>query len=777
MEPYIFASVKKVRKKKMPKKRFGRGFKSNGGAEARGRKFSKANKGKFDKSKRKHGKPGQRRGAMPELMDLEAGDNMEDMDFGSKMAFLSRRPGRLEFQNEVGYTDRHRAKTMREPLRNRPIQFVKAKEVYDPSTDLFRNKKKEDMPQENKEMLKLLDDSVNMEEPKGEDLHEGRESSQDSDSEETSAESSTDSEADDEEEGEEEENEEDPIKENGRLRKKEDNETAEARSANNVNVQEEEASKKKSRAEQTAEEGVSFFVDELRDDDIAGVKDKTISSRAIISESSKMPSGDTKRNNRDLTEHDPVLNIGKVSLPTFRDENGDTYTNLRKMGKGQFLDTSDKSLMGIDISSSDYSDDSALRDYMDQVKVSDKNMSINASEEKINESNTANLENLEKEDSKTQTEKEPEFGFLPEDYEFDVSGFQVANVRFGIQNQLYVKCYELTGSEDYVWVDQDECVDYVMLKGVRDYRMPSFLDFITKGMINQNELQLPAISDVIFSDESDSDVYLDSDDNLEHLVSFSRNNRRPEAEFDEIIDEGLHPKIIGKGKKKQLHLDSLKLDADIAQSLKEKFKATSLENAAKKESHEAAKIEQAIKNGDLFVKYPYVLHIRDIKSEFDSFLNSPKETMSFPPLDPHGNKTIVKLSDFYNMKSSKCGSSVKLFMKISKCRKTFNNVPRYDQIGYVLKQRPIFPRTDQKKPREEKLREKNEKASKKGSGANVKEGEIVGGQAPEIGTGNIGRQLLEKLGWVQGQGLGAHGNKGISAPVAAKVKKTKTGIK
>lgn len=53
----------------------------------------------------------------------------------------------------------------------------------------------------------------------------------------------------------------------------------------------------------------------------------------------------------------------------------------------------------------------------------------------------------------------------------------------------------------------------------------------------------------------------------------------------------------------------------------------------------------------------------------------------------------------------------------------------------------------------------------------------MGEDAPEIGTDNIGRRMLEKLGWSRGQGLGAHGNEGISEPIFAKIKKNKSGLR
>ena len=95
----------------------------------------------------------------------------------------------------------------------------------------------------------------------------------------------------------------------------------------------------------------------------------------------------------------------------------------------------------------------------------------------------------------------------------------------------------------------------------------------------------------------------------------------------------------------------------------------------------------------------------------------------------------------------------------------------------------MFNRVDQKRPKEEYIatdgnatKDRIRQRNKSGHNAYIPEGHIVGGMAPEIDHTNVGRQLLEKLGWVKGEGLGAHGNKGISEPLVATVKKSKTGL-
>ena len=135
---------------------------------------------------------------------------------------------------------------------------------------------------------------------------------------------------------------------------------------------------------------------------------------------------------------------------------------------------------------------------------------------------------------------------------------------------------------------------------------------------------------------------------------------------------------------------------------------------------------------------------------------------------------MSRLAKNYNMKCSRCCSNdSSLYMKICKTKKTFRYVPDYALIGYIMKQRPVFPRADVTSRQQTKA-----VVGKTGSSnAYVREGEVVGALAPEIGDNNIGRRMLEMLGWSKGEGLGALGNKGISIPVLATVKKSKAGLK
>ena len=82
--------------------------------------------------------------------------------------------------------------------------------------------------------------------------------------------------------------------------------------------------------------------------------------------------------------------------------------------------------------------------------------------------------------------------------------------------------------------------------------------------------------------------------------------------------------------------------------------------------------------------------------------------------------------------------------------------------------------------RREHVNLKNNKIGNRGDSDRVavgyREGDIVGAAAPELAAENVGNQLMRKLGWVPGEGLGAQNNKGILQPVAHVVKTSRAGL-
>ncbi|CCE88708.1 Piso0_001486 [Millerozyma farinosa CBS 7064] len=700
-----------------------RGGRGRGGRSSRGGSRNGDFKGRKSSHKRKAG------GVfpdIPDLMDLESNvyiPEVRDRKGPTRLRDLAKRPGRHTLFEEVGFTDHNIENTIRQPLRKRPIEFIKAKEVYDPGNFIF-NKVQE------LEAKKATDSEVSDATP---DVEENIDAVSSSSSSQVFSESD--------------------VKDTDKK------EPAEVE-MDTLESTFQDLATTPSHTEGKTEERSNFEDDITLDDSgdqtlIRSLKIEKPSTIDIISQRDE--SSHVYEKERNCLEYDPVLNIGKVSINTAPDLKEPKISS--------------------DEGSSDESDEEieAHRDYIQSINRNDsssegEDVSSSDAESSEEEEDSPALDKSEKQYRR----KDPEYGFLPEDYEFDVSLLEVKNVRFGLQNQYHAKCSELTGLQDeFEWIDEDDIVEFVLNNGVKEHRLESFLKYITRGMIDQTYKEQPNYSDVYISSSSEEDMEEEDDDDLETMLHYAKTSQKNSYDFD-IPNTSL--KTVGKGRHKTLDLDAYTLDDDIRESLQERYQSRRMSKASRKKEKEDARIEEALRTNDLLVKYPYTLHIREIKNEFDSFLHdASRESMSFPPLDPHGNKTLIKMASLYNLSSLRCGHPPKQYIKVSKNKRTFNYFVDHDRVKSVLRQRPVFNRTDQKKPREEKDKERQKNKSK--GGPHVKEGDIVGGEAPEIDSNNIGRQLLEKLGWVKGEGLGTQGNKGISEPLVAKVKKSKTGLK
>jgi len=95
----------------------------------------------------------------------------------------------------------------------------------------------------------------------------------------------------------------------------------------------------------------------------------------------------------------------------------------------------------------------------------------------------------------------------------------------------------------------------------------------------------------------------------------------------------------------------------------------------------------------------------------------------------------------------------------------------------LLNQRRFLPRLDKGSKRGlGRRRTAGRGGGASGAAVSYRDGEIVGATAPELGTDNKGRAMLEKMGWSTGTALGALNNKGIMLPVVHIVKTTKAGL-
>lgn len=541
-----------------------------------------------------------------------------------------------------------------------------------------------------------------------------------------------------------------------------------------------------------------FFVDEAGD-----TESIPITARTIFSEDEQPKTKQSKSN----LEFQPTLAIGKVELDVKPSNNNPNDIVVESRPRAHPFSGYINNVMKNMNECSDSEGFSAFEDeidieyepsedeeFMDDLKKAVSPVSSSDNEGDTEPSVSSNygiaesIESLKLSESQSSTDPEdPEFGFLEEDYVINTAEVRVSNIRLGYnENSYYVKSYRIFGDNDSRWIEQELFNDYILNDlGLPEHRLKSYLKHVKDALIPKEETPEPTFSDIQFSDTSEEDTYLDDDDDddaipddmmegLDDLVSYSlqyNDTRNQEFETHAL-------QTIGKGKKKRFLIsEDMQLDGETITTLQEKLKKRSTQKADKRRTKEDFISEENQNSRDLLKKYPYGLHVQNIRDELEAFLTYETDSLSFPPLDPHGNKTVAKFANHYNMKTKKSGRGNRQHIIIQKTKRTRRGLPNYNLIFQLLRQRPVFMRIDVSRTSETHVNGRviRERVTSKAK-FNVKEGELVGEDAPEIGKENIGRKLLEKLGWSSGEGLGAHGNKGISEPVLAVVKKSKTGL-
>ncbi|KAG8162638.1 hypothetical protein KVR01_007116 [Diaporthe batatas] len=255
--------------------------------------------------------------------------------------------------------------------------------------------------------------------------------------------------------------------------------------------------------------------------------------------------------------------------------------------------------------------------------------------------------------------------------------------------------------------------------------------------------------------------------------------------FDDLdlMDWGRHnPPRKPKGKRGQPTFDIS--DSELEETLQATWKADRLRKKDKKQQREELRAQGLLgKNvdpNDPRVKYQSGMTLDQIKEEMRTFLCGADETLTLPPMDASARKIIHELANKFNIKSKSAGHGETRRPSLYRTKRTVRySEPSFEQV-FARAGRRYFPRLDQKG-----------KAPRGGGGGGgmgrsgrginhaaftLKDGEVVGGGAPELDQANKGRAMLEKMGWSTGMALGSQDNKGILQPLASVVKRTKAGL-
>lgn len=153
-----------------------------------------------------------------------------------------------------------------------------------------------------------------------------------------------------------------------------------------------------------------------------------------------------------------------------------------------------------------------------------------------------------------------------------------------------------------------------------------------------------------------------------------------------------------------------------------------------------------------------------------------------PPFDKGARKIVHSIASTLKIKSKSAGEGVSRFPILYRSKATLPyDENRFEQtFGRV--RRTWFPRVDvdEKVVNQSRILQRTEARTGKTRAGKfslvLREGDVVGQHASEIGVENKGRAMLEKMGWSKGMSLGTVETQGIIVPLMHVIKKTKAGL-
>ncbi|KAB8215185.1 hypothetical protein BDV33DRAFT_19983 [Aspergillus novoparasiticus] len=240
------------------------------------------------------------------------------------------------------------------------------------------------------------------------------------------------------------------------------------------------------------------------------------------------------------------------------------------------------------------------------------------------------------------------------------------------------------------------------------------------------------------------------------------------------------PSLRKKQRGKYRNPDLVLSDSELELELENAWRNDREKKKGRKQKREELRSQGLLGRGahdpDLRSKYTNGMGFSDLKMEIRIFLLSSRTSLALPPMTKHRRKLIHDLANALSLNSQSRGKGSSRFPILHKTSRT----PRYTQktISYIDQ---IFSKGRFNHGATKSWDQKITKSAKPPRGrpdssVSYMDGDIVGASAPEIGAGNKGRAILERMGWSTGTALGATNNKGILLPVAHVVKNSKAGL-
>ena len=329
---------------------------------------------------------------------------------------------------------------------------------------------------------------------------------------------------------------------------------------------------------------------------------------------------------------------------------------------------------------------------------------------------------------------------------------------------------------------------------------------LARTLAKQEELgmggdELMLFNEQQFNDDTEDDIFAAEEGFIafsmgQHTSNRSRTkrNRRqrdsfpPASAFADALEQDPYgafdvmdfdrPSLRPKRKSKNTYPFDLELsDEDLQQQLVNSWSKDRQKKATRKQEKMAARTASLLESS-------YRNNPEIIKAEIRRFLVEDVDSLDLAPMENHTRASVHRLAKSLKLHSrseGKDGVGAGRFPVLTKTPQT----PHYSidtiwQIDNLMNLRKFFPKHaggSYKGPKATKVPGLKKGRDRGGTAAaSYANGEIVGGTAPELAADNKGRQLLERMGWMSGMGIGKEGNEGTLEHVKHVVKTNKAGL-
>nr|POF02278.1 protein sqs1 [Quercus suber] len=246
-----------------------------------------------------------------------------------------------------------------------------------------------------------------------------------------------------------------------------------------------------------------------------------------------------------------------------------------------------------------------------------------------------------------------------------------------------------------------------------------------------------------------------------------------------------------KGRKGKLppELEAIS-DDEFKETMRDTWENDRLKKREKKALREQARAEGMLgssgKKGkaDLSKKYLEGMTMRQIGDELRIFLQDDgQNSRPFPPMDKKDRKSLHEIASAFNLNSKSVGAGKQRFPVLYKTSFTieysdhqFNRVMAAHERGFLK----VSGKARSFGGGSGKANKFRSPRGGQGGGfskaaTSLRNGEIVGANAAEIGKESFGHKLMEKMGWSKGMALGKDGE-GMLVPVAQIMRSGKAGL-